>query len=256
MKESSKSKALKGDGNYWDGGTFRQKSVEIAEGGGVRALIDGAWQELMPVELPERFLKWNFGARKKMIEGIKAGQMPTTMAGPHNASVATWGALRSDSVMKINNAVKGTGFLPKAELIAEVIQRLDDTIDSPMEEKLDVLLELYSAGRDVFDITRQVSLELYATPDFETGSFINQMTNPACSLVYMDIPSYELKCVAQLLHPDDPSLGEYEKHIVDYINLIHSYFHGEFSKLFIAVVYHIIEVFDNSPAHKGVRLAP
>jgi len=91
---------------------------------------------------------------------------------------------------------------------------------------------------------------------FETGTFLNQMKNPGCSLVYMDIPSYELKCVAQLLHPTDPELTDYERDVVEYVNLIHSYFHGEFSTMFIAVIYHVIEVYDNSPQSRGIRLIP
>jgi len=37
---------------------------------------------------------------------------------------------------------------------------------------------------------------------------------------------------------------------VEYINLIHSYFHGEFSKKFIAVIYNVIEVYNSSPGRK------
>jgi hypothetical protein len=37
---------------------------------------------------------------------------------------------------------------------------------------------------------------------------------------------------------------------VEYTNLIHSYFHGEFSKDFIGLVCYVIEVFDNSPGKK------
>lgn len=246
------------DVDFWEDGTFHQATVEApGDGSGdIRAKVDGEWSEFTPVELPEKFLEWNFGARTAMIEGIKSGQMPSSMAGPHNAAVATWGVRRNDSQMKINNAVKGTGFVPKPEKIKEVIAHLQETIDSPMPEKLDILLEYYKAGADVFDITKQVSLELYATPEFETGTFLNQMQNPGCSLVYIDIPSYELKCIAHLLHPNDPKLTDYEKDVITYVNLIHSYFHGEFSKTFIAVIYNVIEVYDNSPQSRGVRLIP
>ncbi|RKZ30386.1 hypothetical protein DRQ36_05715 [bacterium] len=247
-----------GDVDFWKDGTFHQGSVEVSgDGTGIiRARVDGEWGEFEPVELPESFLKWNFGARIEMIEGMKNGIMPTSMAGPHNASVATFGTKRNDSHFKINNAVKGTGFLPKPDKIKGVIAHLKETMDSPMPEKLDVLLENYNLGEELFDITKQASLELYTTPEFETGTFLNQMQNPGCSLVYMDIPSYELKCVAQLLHPADPKLTDYEKDVVEYINLVHSYFHGEFRTAFIAVIYHVVEVYDNSPASRGIRLVP
>ena len=65
--------------------------------------------------------------------------------------------------------------------------------------------------------------------------------------------------MAYLLHPENPKLTEYEKDVVEYINLIHSYFHGHFKKTFIAVVYNVIEVYDSSPGKKtgrGTRLLP
>ena len=62
--------------------------------------------------------------------------------------------------------------------------------------------------------------------------------------------------MAQLLHPTDPELTDYERDVVEYVNLIHSYFHGEFSTMFIAVIYHVIEVYDNSPQSRGIRLIP
>jgi len=246
----------RGTAKLWKNGTFHQETVEINKDGTIHAKVDGKWQDFKPVELPKEFLEWNFGARTEMIEGIKTGNMPSSMAGPHNAAVASYGILRKDSKMKINNAVKGTGFVPKPEKIKEVIKHLKETLESPMPEKLDVLLGYYAAGADVFDITKQVSLELYSTPEFEGGTFVNQMENPGCSLVYLDIPSYELKCVAHLLHPTDPQLNDYEKDVVEYINLIHSYFHGAFDETFIAVIYNVIEVYDNSPASRGVRVTP
>ena len=115
---------------------------------------------------------------------------------------------------------------------------------------------MYNEGDKLFDRTKQISLELYATPEFETGTFLNQMANPAVAIVFLDMKSFELKAIAQMLHPDDPKLSDYEKQVVEYANLIHSYFHGEFDRMFIAVVYHVIEIYDNSPGKggKGARI--
>ena len=107
------------------------------------------------------------------------------------------------------------------------------------------------ANRDLWDRTRLVSLELYAKPDFETHTFLNQMENPVSSVVFLDIPSYELRTIAQLLHPKDPALNNYEKKIVTYINAIHTYMHSHFKAVVPAVIYHIIEQFDNSPGRGG-----
>ena len=80
-----------------------------------------------------------------------------------------------------------------------------------------------------------------------TQSFLNQVYNPISTIVFLDIPSYKLKTVVRLLDPKDPDLNDYEKKVVLWINKIHDYFHGPFTVDFMGVVYHTVEVFDNSP---------
>ncbi|MEA1986280.1 MAG: hypothetical protein U9N76_02170, partial [Candidatus Marinimicrobia bacterium] len=112
---------------------------------------------------------------------------------------------------------------------------------------------------DIFDLNKQLSLELYSNPNFITQSFLNQLINPISTIVFLDAKSYKLKTIAQLIDPANPNLTDYEKDVVEYVNLIHSYFHGEFSIKFIGVIYHIIEVYDNSPGDKdakGTRMMP
>jgi hypothetical protein len=84
------------------------------------------------------------------------------------------------------------------------------------------------------------------------------MVDPGVAMVYLDLPkSYELRCVAQMLHPDDPGLTEYEKNVVEYINLVHDYFHGRMPRKSIGVIYYVVQVFDNSPGRmRGVRIVP
>jgi len=60
-----------------------------------------------------------------------------------------------------------------------------------------------------------------------------------------------------MLHPDNPGLTDYEKQVVDYINLIHDYFHGQAPRKSIGVIYHVVQVFDNSPGRwRGQRITP
>lgn len=246
--------------SLWNNGTFHQETVNLEdlEEGIIRARIGGEWQEYNLRELPESFQRWSFSKRLETLERFRTGQ-PPELSGPHNGMVATYGIARNDSRFKINNAVKGMGWLPREEKLAEVIALLESTINDDFESKLDRLDSLYELGAELYDPTCQVSLELYSTPEFETGSFLNQMVNPACAIVFLDIPSYEFKAIAHLVHPDDPELTEQAKLQVRYANLIHSYFHGAFDKQFIAVVYYVVEVFDNSPGNKeakGQRIVP
>lgn len=246
--------------NFWENATFRQETVDcsrLAEGI-IRAEVDGSWQDFEVRELPSAFAEWSFGKRLATLERFRNRQ-PPELSGPHNAMVATCGVARNDSRFKINNAVKGMGWLPYDEKLAEVIKLLEATIDEEFSAKLDRLDSLYKQDVQLYDPTTQVSLELYSTPEFETGTFLNQMVNPACAVVFLDIPSYEFKAIAHLMHPDDPKLTEIERLQVRYANLIHSYFHGAFDRQFIAVVYYVIEVYDNSPGKpeaKGRRVVP
>lgn len=244
---------------FWEGNTFHQNTIDMSKSreGIIRAIMDGEWQEFKIRSLPEDFIKWNFKRRLETLELIKEHK-PPPLSGPHNGIVASYGIKRFDTQFKINNAVKGMGFIPKPEKLPEVIELLKSTMDSSFSEKLKILEGFYKKP-EIFDFTKQVSLELYSTPEFETHTFLNEMTNPEVSIVFLDIPCFEIKAITQLLHPDDKRLSEYEKNVVEYVNLIHSYFHGEFKKKFIAVIYHIIEVYNNTPGTKkgmGKRVVP
>lgn len=233
----------------------------LAEGT-IRARVEAEWQEYPVVELPEPFRKWNWDHRLEQLAGFKkmmAGE-PFTPAihGPHDGIVATHGTKRKDTHFTINNAVKGIGWLPKPDKLPGLIELIKATWDDPMPKKLAVLESLYASGTETFDLTKQSSLELYARPGFETHTFLNQMADPGVALVFLDLPeSYELRCIAQMIHPDDPKATEYEKQVVEYINLIHDYFHGKAPRQAIGVIYHVVQVFDNSPPKgAGRRVVP
>ena len=243
--------------NYWQNNTFHQQSVKEVGKDYIVINVNNTIKRFSIIELPQRFLDWDFSRRKETLKKIKKGSMPP-LSGPHNGIVATYGMKRDDASFSINNAVKGMGFVPQKTKIKEIINLLNSTIDSSLDKKIAVLTELYENEDNIFDKTKQVSLELYSTPEFETQSFLNEMADPEVAIVFLDIPSYKLKAIAQLLHPNDPQLNNYEKDVVEYINLIHSYFHGHFSKKFIGVIYHIIEIYDNSPGKggKGIKIFP
>ena len=245
--------------SFWKDGYSLQTVAETQQENSdiIRALIDGEWQEFNTVSFPENFMNWNVERRmesidffRNMLTGKKDTGSGPELAGPHNGIVATSGFKRKDTSFALNNAVKGMGFLPRADRIDEIIIMMEKSFDAPLLEKLDSLAYLYENAADIFDLDKQISLELYATPEFMTQSFLNQMTNPVSTIVYLDIPSYKLKTITRLIHPDDPDLTEYEKKMIKYVNLVHSYFHGHFSRDFITVVYSVIEIFDNSPRGK------
>lgn len=247
----------------WSGGSFRQDCIDISREaeGVVRGRIDGSWREFPTIDLPDAFMQWNLQARLEVLDSIadmmRGGQgSGPSLAGPHNAAMATYGGARRDSSFTVNNAFKGVGLCPARDRVAGLIQTMRDTGDASMPERLQVLHDLYSDTAN-FDLTRLVSLELYSTPDFETHTFLNIMENPSTSLVFLDSTSYEVRGLAELVDPSDAEAPQYSRDIMTYTNLAHSYFHGEFPRLFPAIVVHVTQVFDNSPGTGlGVRIAP
>lgn len=245
--------------NIWKEDFFKQETVDSSRAryGMIRARVDGKWHKYQIRSLPDAFMEWNLNARLESFKDMMKGIF--RLAGPHSGMIASYGIGRKDSRFTLNNAVKGFGFAPKEEFIDEKLQYMKDTIETPMPQKMDFLVDLYKHP-EILNASIQTSLELYSTPKFETHSFLNLMGNPQSTIVYLDIPSYEVRTIARLIHPEDKTADPYERKIVEYTNLIHSYFHGKFSKDFIGLICYVIEVFDNSPPSKerktsmGVRV--
>lgn len=246
------------DGHYgesfWDGNTFVQRCVDASklDENKITAFVDGEWQEFELTNFPEIFMSWNIKERLATLEGITKGERPN-LEGPHNAIVATYGYRREDSKFRVNNAIKGCGFLPKREKLKEINRMLAETDTLNFMKKLEILTGMYEKADSLFDLNKQISLELYANPERGTQTFLNQMTDPTSVMVFMAIPTFKLKTIAYLLHPENPDLTDYEKDVIEYINSIHSYFHGEFSQEFIAVIYNVIEVYNSSPGNNNGR---
>ena len=250
--------------SFWseDGTYFHQGLVETPAPGSstVRAKVGGEWRDYTLQQFPEGFMTWDVARRLETIDGFRSmPPRPPVWSGPHNGIVATYGYKRDDTEFSLNNAVKGMGFLPREETIGMLLAKMEATAEASLPEKLDVLQWMYDNVDSLFYTDRQVSLELYSTPEFETQTFLNQMTCPVSTIVFLDAVSYKLKTVCQLLHPADPGLSDYEKQVVEYVNAIHSYFHGHFDKEFSAAVYYVVEIFDNSPGKpdgRGQRVMP
>lgn len=243
--------------SFWKDSMFVQESVDMSgyEKGIINAQIDGAWRLYTVKKVSEAFAQWNTEKRLEFLEKIKTGKMPG-WGGPHSGAVATYGLRRRDSRFTINNAIKGIGLAPKDENLDAAIDRLKSTYENSMPEKMDVLKSFYEKP-DFFDWRKQTSLELYATPDFETHTFLNVMENPIATLVFVDIPSFELRTIARIVHPEDKTALPSEKKLLEFVNLAHEYMHGKFSRYFPLLLFYVVEEFDNTPGSKrGIRTVP
>lgn len=242
---------------FWKDKRFTQNTVDMSgySRGVIKARIDGNWQEFRIKEASREFVKWNAEKRLEFLEHIKTGKMPG-WGGPHSGAVATYGLGRLDSKFTLNNAIKGIGLAPKDENIDEAIEGLKQTYDNPMPEKMDVLKSFYKKPA-FFDWRKQTSLELYATPEFETHTFLNVMDNPIATLVFLDIPSFELRTIVRIVHPEDETALASEKKLLEFVNLAHEYMHGKFPRMYPLLLFYIVEEFDNTPGSKrGIRTVP
>ncbi len=248
---------------FWTNGTFRQDTVDASgeAEGVIRALIDGSWQDFSTIQLPQPFMDWNLAGRLEVLENISMmfsgdGGSPPSLAGPHNAAMATWGGSRADSRLEINNAFKGMGLCPGRWVIKDLLAEMEELMSGGMGPRLAYLIDLYSDAAK-FDLTKMISLELYSTQEFETHTFLNLMERPTTSLVFLDNKSYEVRGIGQLVAPGDTEAGDYANDIVKYTNMAHTLFHGEFPRLYPGILVHVTAVFDNTPGTgRGVRIAP
>ena len=243
---------------YWKNGIPVQFNMDLSksEAGTIRARVDGKWQSFTVRELPDGFMEWKREARRKTREAMKAGGGMTIAGSAHHfGAVASHGGHRADTEFSVNNAYKGIGLVPNREKITDAIRKLESTWEASRKEKMEILREL-GEDQDSVDRTKLSSLELYTKKDFQTHTFLNIMANPAVSVVFLDIPSYEVRAICRLVHPDDQTASPEEKDILTYVNLLHDYFHGTRRAKSIVMIFHVIQVFDNSPCSKGVRVTP
>ncbi|MCK4624538.1 MAG: hypothetical protein KAV00_04450 [Phycisphaerae bacterium] len=244
--------------NYWKAEAFVQPHIDVSrsEAGVIKARVDGKWQDFKIRQLPDGFIKWKRTAALKSLERMqKGGPMSIAGAGHHFGAVATKGGHRDDADFSINNAFKGIGFLPRKDKIKEAIKKLRSTRKASPKEKINVL-KGFRQAKDFIDRTKLCSLELYTTKKRQTHTFLNIIADPSVSIVFLDIPSYEVRAICQLVHPADETASQYHRDILTYVNLLHDYFHGKSPRDSIVMIFHVNQVFDNSPRSKGARVTP
>jgi hypothetical protein len=244
--------------SYWRGDYCVHENVDASQfdNGIIRARLGGEWQNYYGRRLTQKFVDWNFGARLEYLTS-----MPTCLDGPHSGCLATVGANRGDSVFSLNAAFKGFGFYPVESRLDEFQTILHDNWNASITTKAGILAGFYG-DQSMWDFRVLSSLELYTTPTFETHSFLNQMANPMATVCWLAIPgSYEVRAIPRLMHPLDPNLSDLDRKRVLWVNSMHDFYHGgdyPDPPWYIACVYHVVEVFDNSPypGLMGVRVEP
>lgn len=263
---------LPGEARSWwrDGGRyFRHDTVDTRRlsQGIVRARVDGRWRDFPTVDLPPAFVQWSFAERRARLDRLAQGIFShRELAGPHNACVATYGGHPREGRISLNTAYKGMGWLPREPVLGRLLTELQQASALPeprsegeylrqMQGKARFLDGLYRRP-ELFDTRCHVSLELFTFWKYYTHTFLNLMANPVASASFLAYPTFELRAIAQLLHPADPDLTPQERQSVAFINAIHDFVHGGAAPR-IACIYHVIEVYEDTPTRgaQGKKLA-
>ena len=251
--------------SWWKkGGYIVHESVDASLSGEglIKARVNGSWRKFAVKHLPREFVEWSLSERINRLERLaRYGFNERDLAGPHNACVATFGGPERDSSVSINTAYKGMGFVPHKEKLSDTISQLlqlkkkiEETyahdFHAMLTHKTEVLEKIYSQ-KGLFDTTKQVSLELFTHRNHPTHTFLNMMANPIASASFLAYPTFELRSIPHLLHPANPKLSGHEREMADYTNVMHNFIHGG-TAVTIACVYHIIEVYDDTPNTDGM----
>jgi len=255
-------------GSYWreDGKYFVQENVDASklDQGVIRARVDGRWNDFAIRNMTDHFFDYNIAMRMKMIDVMLGMGELSIYNDAHNAAVASYGANRGDSRFSINNAFKGLGWVPRQSVINDMADEYYAHSNDDMMSKIQIIKGNYGKSnhwrRDVIG-----SHELYTHKDFETHTFLNVMENPVVSICTLGDESYEFRAICRLLHPENPDLSEDDWNIVRWVNYAHDFFHGSttpnLSAHRIVTLYHVVEMFDNSPMGGtpkagGLKLVP
>jgi len=196
--------------------------------------------------IPVEFIDWIFVKRRELVEKILSGKVDEREVYlgflSHTPAIVTYGSAG------LNASIKGIGFLHKEEYFEESLKILREYMKNKRSqvEALNFLLKhLYQ--REKIDFTKLTSIELARK---HTWTNVNE--NPAATIIFYYPPmiSYEVRCKVKI-HLND------EMH--EFVNRIHDLYHvgkpqiDKWSERPV-YVFHIHEIYDNSPLKMGQKI--
>lgn len=223
------------------------------------ARIDGWWRRFQIREVEDTFWNWNFEERLRSFEEqLSAEPYEYRAGGPHSPSLATYGNWVSrgeidlgGSAFHINNKIIGINCVPDKDHIKDLNEEMLDMIDTGADFKTKVAWLKGIHEQSIWRRDLQAGVEYFTTPEFETHTFLNLMENPASTLCYQgryDIfTSFELRCIAQIVHPNNPDISDELLQIAKFPAILHGFYHDNVPVV-PGVLYWHIEEFDNSVA--------
>ena len=256
--------------NYWQGSegseyfvnrTVNTKQIDSEY---IRARVAGWWRRFQLRDLDEDFWNLNFDERMKRLLIQLDPEWDAVAGGPAQPFIATYGNRRGrgDSAFHLNNKVIYISLAPKEEYIEEINNKMLDNLSKGISftDDLQWWIEIHE-DQDLWCKDRQIGMEVFCTPEFETHTFLNLMENPVATMgyhaIYDNNVSYEVRCIAQIGHPRDPNLSDYERNLILHPSIQFAWSHRANPDLIYdlpGVIFYHIEEYDNSMGPKGIRV--
>lgn len=255
--------------NYWQGPEGSEYCVQktVYDGqvdeGYIWARVDGWWKKFTIRDLEETFWDWNMGERNESFEEQLSGEpYEFRSGGPHSPSVATYGNKRGrgDSDFHLNNKIIGINCAPDKDHAKEINDTMLQMIEDKADQKTKVAYLLDIHQQDIWRKDIQLGTELFSDPTWHTHTFYNLMENPVATICFVgryDIfNSFEIRCIAQIIHPLDPNLSDDLYQLAIFPSVLHGFYHGFYPDDINepAVLYYSVEEFHNSVGERGTRL--
>ena len=196
------------------------------------------------VELPERFLLWNYAGRRNHIKETLEKEMSFSdaMIGflSHTPTLCT-AYKKDDGTIFANGKVIGAGYVLKKEHIPDAVSAFKKYLKSPSEigkrgsrefkdylrGALELLLKYHylemEEARKKLDFTKIQSIELVGynktDPNLPAHGWESIQKNKDVCLIYYSPPylSFEIRCSVEI---------HYEGLYHEYVNLTHDLYHG------------------------------
>ena len=229
------------------------------------------------VKLPGKFLEWNYYPRRRLIEQMIKGEVRDYSRfflefTRHNPVLCT-AALDENNKVEINGKVVGVGYVVKKKYLKKYIeifenhlqktdiayekvkgnkQELNRLYEEHSKRGLSLLLEhIYLERRkaeEIIDFEKLATVELAKRiPHSSKHTWKLVQRNKSACIVFFQPPSisYELKGLLSVHENDD-----YHK----FVTLVHDAYHYtplEFRSDRPVYIFHVLEVYDNSPSMHG-----
>jgi hypothetical protein len=195
------------------------------------------------MNLPERFLNWAYRQRAKLVLRQAMGE-DVSNEEIFLGFLRHTPAIITDGPAGLNGSVKGVGFIPKEEFIADILSDYIKHIEGPVNDGYSQRgLELLAKHIWGEDCEKKIDFRYFGTLELAMNhTWKNLQNSDSATLLFYEPPmiSFEVRCKARIIKN-----GPVQK----FLNAQHDVYHHPNPSLWEkrpAYLFEIMEIFDNS----------